>query len=154
PVPVNNFDSREIFAIYHERDLRQRPTTSRSEYVRACVEHSLSPIPVFDHLQPIRSRLGERPEDHGEEGGDAERTPVFGLDLRSYGLGPKRSLALAAFLRTFCSVELRSFDIEGCDVPESAMVAVLRALRGGKGLEYVNISANTIKREDTAHCVS
>lgn len=51
-------------------------------------------------------------------------------------------------------VELRSFDIEGCGVPESAMIAVLGALRNGEGLAYLDISANIVKREDTAKCMA
>lgn len=73
----------------------------------------------------------------------------------SYGLGPKRSLALAAFLKTFCAAEIRSLNIEGCGVPESAMAAVIKALKeGGRGLTSLNISANQIRRESTAKLIS
>lgn len=51
-------------------------------------------------------------------------------------------------------VELRFFNIEGCGVPESAMVAVLRALRYGEGLAHLDISANIVKGEETARCVA
>lgn len=73
----------------------------------------------------------------------------------SYGLGPKRSLALAAFLKTFRAAEIRSLNIEGCGVPESAMAAVVQALKeGGRGLTALDISTNQIKRESTAKLVS
>lgn len=66
-----------------ERDLRERPVTSRTEYIRACAELSLSPIPVFDQLLAFKSRCGSgsvaAAEDPKE---DSDSIPLFDLDLR------------------------------------------------------------------------
>ena len=70
-------------------------------------------------------------------------------------MGSKRSLAVAAFLKTFRVAELRSLNIEGCGVPESAMVAVVRALKEeGRSLATLDISGNQIKAEATAKHVA
>lgn len=78
-----------LLAFSQERDLRERPTTCRTEYIRACAELSLSPIPVFDHLLAPGSRhesgssLPEEGRQEGEgQGLDAASPPVFDLDLR------------------------------------------------------------------------
>ena len=58
-------------------------------------------------------------------------------------------------MKTFCVAEIRSLNIEGCGVPESAMAAVLQALQeGGQGMTSLDISYNQIKREVTAKLVS
>ncbi|CAM9154523.1 unnamed protein product [Ectocarpus sp. 4 AP-2014] len=156
PMSASHFDSSNIFSIFHERDLRERPVTSRTEYIRACAELSLSPIPVFDQLLAFGSKCGNGSVAAAEDGGeDSDSIPLFDLDLRSYGLGPKRSLALAAFLKTFRVATLRSLNIEDCGVPESAMVSILQALKEeGRGLVSLVISGNQIKRASTAEILS
>ncbi|CAM9500108.1 unnamed protein product, partial [Ectocarpus sp. 12 AP-2014] len=156
PMSASHFDSSNIFSIFHERDLRERPVTSRTEYIRACAELSLSPIPVFDQLLAFGSKGGNGSVAAAEDAGeDSDSIPLFDLDLRSYGLGPKRSLALAAFLKTFRVATLRSLNIEGCGVPESAMVSILQALKDeGRGLVSLDISGNQIKRASTAEILS
>ncbi|CAM9273249.1 unnamed protein product, partial [Hapterophycus canaliculatus] len=157
PMSASHFDSKNIFSIYHERDLRERPITSRTEYVRACAELSLSPIPVFDQLLTLGDKC-ESGSVEVREGGDNSAdssAPVFGLDLRSYGLGSKRSLALAAFLKTFRVAELRSLNIEDCGVPEAAVGTIFHALKEeSEGLQALDISGNQIKRESTAKLLS
>lgn len=82
------------------------------------------------------------------------RTPLV-LASISYGLGSKRSLAVAAFLKTFRIAELRSLNIEGCGVPEPAMATVVRALREeGRGLSSLDISGNQIKTDATATLIA
>ncbi|CAM9380917.1 unnamed protein product, partial [Ectocarpus sp. 13 AM-2016] len=156
PMSASHFDSSKFFSIFHERDLRERPVTSRTEYIRACAELSLSPIPVFDQLLAFGSKCGNGSVAAAEDAGeDSDSIPIFDLDLRSYGLGPKRSLALAAFLKTFRVATLRSLNIEDCGVPESAMVSILQALKEeGRGLVSLDISGNQIKRASTAEIVS
>ncbi|CBJ32832.1 Hypothetical leucine rich repeat protein [Ectocarpus siliculosus] len=156
PMSASHFDSSNIFSIFHERDLRERPVTSRTEYIRACAELSLSPIPVFDQLLAFGSKCGNGSVAAAEDAGeDSDSIPLFDLDLRSYGLGPKRSLALAAFLKTFRVATLRSLNIEDCGVPESAMVSILQALKEeGRGIVSLDISGNQIKRASTAEILS
>lgn len=80
---------------------------------------------------------------------------ALNLPPNSYGLGPKRSLALAAFLKTFQVATLRSLNIEGCGVPESAMASILQALKEeGRGLISLDISGNQIKKASTAEILS
>lgn len=68
-----------------ERDLRERPTTCRTEYIRACAELTLSPIPVFDHLLALGSKCGSSSITAGGEGGEGEDSEkIFELDLRRY----------------------------------------------------------------------
>lgn len=51
--------------------------------------------------------------------------------------------------------KVRSLNIEGCGVPEAAMVAVIEALKdGGRGLTSLDISANQIRREGTGELVA
>ncbi|CAM9141685.1 unnamed protein product [Scytosiphon promiscuus] len=157
PMSASYFDSKNIFGIYHERDLRERPITSRTEYVRACAELSLSPIPVFDQLLALKDRSESESAEAGEGVADSEgcSATAFGLDLRSYGLGSKRSLALAAFLKTFRVAELRSLNIEDCGVPEAALGTIFQALKEeGRGLRVLDISGNQIKKEATAKLLS
>lgn len=76
------------------------------------------------------------------------------MTLHSYGLGSKRSLALAAFLRTFRCAKLRSLNINDCGVPESALTAVVNALGQGQGLTSLDVSGNPIKSEEAANGIA
>lgn len=81
---------------FQERDLRERPITSRTEYVRACAELSLSPIPVFDQLLALgnRSEPGSVGAEEEEDYSEDSPATTFGLDLRRYvSLDARRGFA-------------------------------------------------------------
>lgn len=77
-----------LLGFLQERDLRERPMTCRTEYIRACAELSLSPIPVFDSLLipgngPDSGAMFPAEGQGGElQSFDAASPPVFELDLR------------------------------------------------------------------------